>query len=95
MILEEFNMEINQFLTEFKAYVGNFEYDLILLSDKRIAIINQNKNQFIEYHNDITMIDILECFCSSEISLKDFFGNITIKFSTDDYLKHYLSSSQQ
>ena len=94
-ILEEFNMEIKQFLTEFKAYVGNFEYDLILLSDKRIAIINQNKNQFIEYHNDITMIDILECFCSSEISLKDFFGNITIKFSTDDYLKHYLSSSQQ
>ena len=88
-------MEIKQFLTEFKAYVDNFEYDLILLSDKRIAIINQNKNQFIEYHNDITMIDILECFCSSEISLKDFFGNITIKFSTDDYLKHYLSSSQQ
>ena len=88
-------MEIKQFLTEFKAYVSNFEYDLILLSDKRIAIINQNKNQFIEYHNDIMMIDILECFCSSEISLKDFFGNITIKFSTDDYLKHYLSSSQQ
>ena len=88
-------MEIKQFLTEFKAYVDNFEYDLILLSDKRIAIINQNKNQFIEYHNDIMMIDILECFCSSEISLKDFFGNITIKFSTDDYLKHYLSSSQQ
>ena len=88
-------MEIKQFLTEFKAYVSNFEYDLILLSDKRIVIINQNKNQFIEYHNDIIMIDILECFCSSEISLKDFFGNITIKFSTDDYLKHYLSSSQQ
>ena len=95
MILEEFNMEIKQFLTEFKAYVGNFEYDLILLSDKRIAIINQNKNQFMIYHKDIMMIDILECFCSSEISLKDFFGNITIKFSTDDYLKHYLSSSQQ
>lgn len=88
-------MEIKQFLTEFRAYVGNFEYDLILLSDKRIAIINQNKNKFIEYHNDIMMIDILECFCSSEISLKDFFGNTTIRFSTDDYLKHYLSSSQQ
>ena len=37
-------MEIKQFLTEFKAYVGNFEDDLILLSDKRIAIINQNKH---------------------------------------------------
>ena len=50
---------IKQFLKEFQEYIGNFEYDLILLSDKRIAIINQSKNNFIEYHDEIMMIDIL------------------------------------
>lgn len=85
---------IKQFLKEFQEYIGNFEYDLILLSDKRIAIINQSKNNFIEYHDEIMMIDILECFCSSETSLRDFF-DVTIRFSTDKYLKNYLSSLQQ
>ena len=88
-------MRIKDFFKDFNEYIDGFEYDLILLSDKRIAIINQNKNQFIEYKNDIMMIDILECFCSSEASLKDFFNDVVIRFSTDDYLKHYLSSSQQ
>lgn len=83
------------FLKEFREYVGNFEYDLILLSEKRIAIINQSSNQFIEYHNDIIMIDILELFCSSKVCLNDFFGDVAIRFSTDDYLKHFLSSLQQ
>lgn len=85
---------IKQFLKEFQEYIGNFEYDLILLSNKRIAIINQSKNNFIEYHDEIMMIDILECFCSSETSLRDFF-DVTIRFSTDKYLKNYLSSLQQ
>lgn len=85
---------VQEFLKDFKKYIGNFEYDLILLSDKRIAIINQQKNNFIEYHDEIIMIDILECFCSSETSLKDFF-DVTIKFSNDDYLKNYLSSLKQ
>lgn len=85
---------MKEFLTEFKEYIGNFEYDLVLLSDKRIAIINQQKNNFIEYHDEIMMIDILECFCSSEVSLKDFF-DVTIRFSNDDYLKNYLSSLKQ
>lgn len=80
---------IKEFLTEFKEYIGDFEYDLVLLSDKRIAIINQQKNNFIEYNNEITIIDMLECFCSSETSLKDFF-DVTIRFSDDDYLKNYL-----
>lgn len=88
-------MEIQSFLNDFREYVGNFEYDLIVLSNKRMAIINQETNQFIEYHNDIIMIDILECFCASETCLKDFFGDVIIRFSTDDYLKHYLSSAQQ
>lgn len=80
---------VKEFLTEFKEYIGDFKYDLVLLSDKRIAIINQSKNNFIEYNNEITIIDMLECFCSSETSLKDFF-NVTIRFSDDDYLKNYL-----
>lgn len=80
---------IKEFLTEFKEYIGNFEYDLVLLSDKRIAIINQSKNNFIEYNNEITIMDMLECFCSSETSLKDFF-DVTIRFSDDDYVKNYL-----
>lgn len=84
---------IKEFLTEFKEYIGNFEYDLVLLSDKRIAIINQSKNNFIEYNNEITIIDMLECFCSSEASLKDFF-DVTIRFSNDDYLKNYLVSME-
>lgn len=85
---------VQEFLKDFKKYIGNFEYDLILLSDKRIAIINQSKNNFIEYNNEIAIIDMIECFCSSETSLKDFF-DVTIKFSNDDYLKNYLSSLQQ
>lgn len=84
---------IKEFLTEFKEYIGNFEYDLVLLSDKRIAIINQSKNNFIEYNNEITIMDMLECFCSSETSLKDFFDT-TIRFSNDDYLKNYLVSME-
>lgn len=80
---------VQKFLQDFKEYVGNFEYDLVLLSDKRIAIINQSKNNFIEYNNEIAIIDMLECFCSSETSLKDFF-DVTIRFSDDDYLKNYL-----
>ena len=84
---------IKEFLTEFKEYIGNFEYDLVLLSDKRIAIINQPKNSFIEYNNEITIMDMLECFCSSEASLKDFF-DVTIRFSDDDYLKNYLVSME-
>lgn len=84
---------IKEFLTEFKEYIGNFEYDLVLLSDKRIAIINQSKNNFIEYNNEITIMDMLECFCSSETSLKDFF-DVTIRFSDDDYLKNYLVSME-
>ena len=36
---------VQKFLQDFKEYVGNFEYDLVLLSDKRIAIINQQKNK--------------------------------------------------
>ena len=84
---------MKEFLTEFKEYIGNFEYDLVLLSDKRIAIINQSKNNFIEYNNEITIMDMLECFCSSETSLKDFFDT-TIRFSNDDYLKNYLVSME-
>lgn len=80
---------IKEFLTEFKEYIGNFEYDLVLLSDKRIAIINQSTNNFIEYNNEIAINDMLECFCSSETSLKDFF-DVTIRFSDDDYVKNYL-----
>lgn len=80
---------VQEFLKDFKEYIGNFKYDLILLSDKRIAIINQQKNNFIEYNNEITIIDMLECFCSSETSLKDFF-DVTIRFSDDDYVKNYL-----
>lgn len=84
---------VQNFLKDFKKYIGNFEYDLVLLSDKRIAIINQSKNNFIEYNNEITIMDMLECFCSSETSLKDFF-NVTIRFSNDDYLKNYLVSME-
>ena len=84
---------IKEFLTEFKEYIGNFDYDLVLLSDKRIAIINQQKNNFIEYNNEIVIMDMLECFCSSETSLKDFF-HTTIRFSNDDYLKNYLVSME-
>lgn len=84
---------VKQFLKEFKNYIGDFKYDLILLSDKRIAIINQKKNNFIEYNNEIVIIDMLECFCSSETSLKDFF-HTTIRFSNDDYLKNYLVSME-
>lgn len=84
---------IKEFLTEFKEYIGNFEYDLVLLSDKRIAIINQSTNNFIEYNNEIAIMDMLECFCSSEASLKDFF-DVTIRFSDDDYLKNYLVSME-
>lgn len=80
---------VKQFLKEFKNYIGDFKYDLILLSDKRIAIINQSTNNFIEYNNEITIMDMLECFCSSEASLKDFF-DVTIRFSDDDYVKNYL-----
>ena len=80
---------VQEFLKDFKEYIGDFEYDLILLSDKRIAIINQSKNNFIEYNNEITIMDMLECFCSSETSLKDFF-DVTIRFSDDDYVKNYL-----
>lgn len=80
---------VQEFLKDFKEYIGNFEYDLVLLSDKRIAIINQQKNNFIEYNNEITIMDMLECFCSSELSLKDFF-DVTIRFSDDDYVKNYL-----
>lgn len=85
---------MKNFLKDFKEYIGNFKYDLILLSDKRIAIINQQKNNFIEYNNEIVIMDMIECFCSSETSLKDFFDT-TIRFSNDDYLKNYLSSLQQ
>ena len=84
---------VKQFLKEFKNYIGDFEYDLILLSDKRIAIINQSTNNFIEYNNEIVIMDMLECFCSSETSLKDFFDT-TIRFSNDDYLKNYLVSME-
>ena len=80
---------VQEFLKDFKEYIGNFKYDLILLSDKRIAIINQQKNNFIEYNNEIKIIDMLECFCSSEASLKDF-CDVTIRFSDDDYVKNYL-----
>lgn len=85
---------VQEFLKDFKKYIGDFEYDLVLLSNKRIAIINQSKNNFIEYHDEIIMIEILEHFCSSETSLRDFF-DVTIRFSTDKYLKNYLSSLQQ
>lgn len=84
---------VQNFLKDFKKYIGNFEYDLVLLSDKRIAIINQQKNNFIEYNNEIAIMDMLECFCSSETSLKDFF-HTTIRFSNDDYLKNYLVSME-
>lgn len=80
---------IKQFLKDFKEYIGDFEYDLILLSDKRITIINQQKNNFIECNNEIVIMNMIECFCSSETSLKDFF-DVTIRFSNDDYLKNYL-----
>lgn len=84
---------VKEFLKDFKKYIGDFEYDLVLLSDKRIAIINQSKNNYIEYHDEIMMTDILECFCSLETSLKDFFDT-TIRFSNDDYLKNYLVSME-
>lgn len=79
-------------LYEFKQYVGDFSYDLIIVSNNRIAIINQGTNQYIELNNSFMMIDILEYLISSKDSLTDIFECCTVRYSTDDYLKHYLSN---
>lgn len=82
------------FLKEFKSYVGNFKFDLIIVSDSRMAVINQSKNQCIELNNSLMMIDIIEYLISTNDSLTDMF-NCMVRFSTDDYLKLYLKDCQQ
>ena len=82
------------FLKEFKSYVGNFKFDLIIVSDSRMAVINQSKNQCIELNNSLMMIDIIEYLISTNDSLTDMF-NYMVRFSTDDYLKLYLKDCQQ
>lgn len=83
------------FLREFKKYVGNFEFNLIIMSDKRMAIINQTKSQYIELNNSLMIIDILEYLISTNNSLTDILECNNNYFSTDDYLKHYLKDCQQ
>lgn len=82
------------FLKEFKSYVGNFEFDLIIVSDNRMAVISQSNNQYIELNNSLMMIDIIEYLISTNDSLTDMF-NCIVRFSTDDYLKLYLKDYQQ
>ncbi len=78
------------FLKEFKSYVGNFEFDLIIVSAERMAIIHQTNNQYIELNNGLMMRDIIEYLISTNDSLTDMFDGCMVRFSTDDYLKHYL-----
>lgn len=77
-------------LKEFKEYIGNFTYDLIIASEQRITVINQNKGQYIEINDSIMVIDILEYLISHKVSLTDIFECCNIYFSTSDYLNHYL-----
>ena len=81
-------------LKEFKSYVGNFEFDLIIVSAERMAIIHQTNNQYIELNNGLMMRDIIEYLISTNDSLTDMF-NCMVRFSTDDYLKLYLKDCQQ
>lgn len=83
------------FLRKFKKYIGNFEFDLIIMSDKRMAVINQTKSQYIELNNSLMIIDILEYLISTNNSLTDILECNNNYFSTDDYLKHYLKDCQQ
>lgn len=78
------------FLKEFKSYVGNFNFDLIIVSAERMAIIHQTNNQYIELNNGLMMRDIIEYLISTNDSLTDMFNGCMVRFSTDDYLKHYL-----
>lgn len=88
-------MTIQEDLKEFKRYIGNFDFDLIIMSDKRMAVINQSKNQYIELNNQLMIIDILEYLISTNNSLTDILECNNNYFSTDDYLKHYLEDCQQ
>lgn len=87
-------MTVKDFLKDFKSYVGNFEFDLIIVSDSRMAVISQSNNQYIELNNSFMMIDIIEYLISTNDSLTDMF-NCMVRFSTDDYLKLYLKDCQQ
>lgn len=82
------------FLKEFREYVGIFKFDLVIVSDSRIAVINQSNNQYVELSNSIMIIDILEYLISTNDSLTDIF-NCMVRFSTDDYLKLYLKDCYQ
>lgn len=84
-----------QLLKELKEYISNFDFDLIITSSKRIAIINQDNRKYIQINNSIIVIEILEYFISTNNSFETFFGDVIIKFSTDMYLKEYLSDMQE
>lgn len=80
---------MKQLLNDFKKYLGNFEYDLIIMSENRMAVIHQLNNQYMELNDSFMICDILEELISTTTNLTDIF-NCTVKFSTDEYLQHYL-----
>lgn len=86
---------IIEFFKNFKAYINNFEYDLVILSSERIAIINQEKREYIEYNDSLMMKNILEYIISTEFALRDVFEDSIIKIANDEYLKLHLHSLQQ
>ena len=86
---------MKQLFKDIKEYLNDFEYDLIIISDKRLVFKNQSENEYIQINNDIMIIDILEYLVSTKNNLTDIFKCNNVYFSTDDYLKSFLKGSQQ
>ena len=86
---------MNEFFNEFKEYINDFEYNLILVSHRRIVLINTTLNKYIEFKDDFMMIDILEYLISTKNNLTDILKCDMIRFSTDAYIKQYVKDYQQ
>ena len=94
-MLECEEQETLKYLQDFKKYVNDFQYDLIIVSSERLTLINQFERKFMQINSNFMMIDILELLITTNTNLKDIFNCATIKFSTDYYLKSYLSDCTQ
>lgn len=87
--------EIMKELNDFKKYVGNFEFDLIMVSINSIVLVNQSKREIIQWNNYIIIQDIINHLITSKDSLNEVFNCNNIIISTNDYIKSVTSDCKQ
>lgn len=87
--------EIMKELNDFKEYVGNFEFDLIMVSINRIVLVNQFKREIIQWNDYIIIQDIINHLITSKDSLNEVFNCNNIMISTDDYIKCVTNDCKQ